>query len=94
MEHEINKDISKYRTTIKGYTPRGIVCTFLIVSISVRLFNDNSPAHTHSCLLRSDSSFLFRRGAIILAANRKDNQTNAYICNESQKIKGGKCRYV
>lgn len=37
MEHEINKDISKYRTTIKGYTPRGIVCTFLIVSISVAI---------------------------------------------------------
>lgn len=34
MKLEINKDVSKYRTTIKGYTPRGIVCTFLIVSIS------------------------------------------------------------
>lgn len=30
MKLEINRDISKYRTTIKGYTPRGILCTFLI----------------------------------------------------------------
>ena len=37
MEHEINKDISKYHTTIKGYTPRGIICTFLIVAISVAI---------------------------------------------------------
>lgn len=35
MRLEINKDISKYKMTIKGYTPRGIICTFLIVSISV-----------------------------------------------------------
>lgn len=33
MEFEINKDISKYRSTIKGYTPRGIICTSLIIAI-------------------------------------------------------------
>ena len=35
MKLSINKDVSKYRPTIKGYTPRGIICTFLIVSVSV-----------------------------------------------------------
>lgn len=37
MRLEINKDISKYRMTIKGYTPRGIICTFLILAISITI---------------------------------------------------------
>lgn len=35
MKLEVNKDISKYRMSIKGYTPRQITCTFLIVAISI-----------------------------------------------------------
>ena len=37
MELNINKDISKYRMTFKGYTPRAIVCTALILSICVAI---------------------------------------------------------
>lgn len=37
MELEINRDVSKYKTTIKGYTPRGIVCTFIIVSLAAAI---------------------------------------------------------
>ena len=37
MELNINKDISKYRMTFKGYTPRAIVCTALILCICVAI---------------------------------------------------------
>lgn len=35
MELNVNRDISKYRITFKGYTPRGLICIVLILSICV-----------------------------------------------------------
>ena len=37
MELNVNKDISKYRMTFKGYTPRAIVCTTLILCICIAI---------------------------------------------------------